>query len=263
MKTKKAPEGSAAEEGAESPKKEKGESPEYGDAPHGKKPCAACRKKGKKKGSCSCADKGKMDAVLTPAEYLDACDLGIHTRSRAYIRGVLGVRNDKKCGASGIAENKKCNKGVMGAAKSALGSEKVQTGLKVAAVAGGVAAGVAGGMRYRGLQANARSNLRVVSSMRTGTRAANPRPTNSAAGIPDPWTNQVTNKQASAARSVNNKQASSMLRQGGVPLSKARARRVARQGAAQAQAGFNTAKRQARRTQIGFIRQKRNVFSGN
>lgn len=242
----------------ESPSMEKGEAPEVGEAKH-KKPCMACKRKGKK-GACNC--KHKMDTALTPQEYLDACDLGIHNRSRAFIRASLEVRNDKKCGRSGIAKHKQCRQGVVGTSKSVMGNEKVKTGLKVAAVAGGVAAGVAGGMRYRGLQANARSNLRVVRGMRSATRAANPRPTNSAAGIPDPWTNQVTNKQASAARSLNNQQASSMLRQGGVPLSKARARKASQQGAAKAQAGFKTAKRQLRRTQLGFIRQKRNLSSG-
>jgi hypothetical protein len=117
----------AAEEKSESPKMEKGEGPEYGDAPHGKmgkKPCAKCMKKGKKKGSCGCDKGGKMDAALTPMEYLDACDLGIQNRSRAYVRGVLSVREDKKCGASGIAEGKKCNKGSVGGLKEALGSER-------------------------------------------------------------------------------------------------------------------------------------------
>lgn len=151
---KKAAEGSAAEEKSESPAMEKGEGPEYGDAPHGKmgkKPCAACAKKGKKKGSCGCDKGGKMDAALTPMEYLDACDLGIQNRSRAYIRGVLSVREDKKCGGSGIAEGKKCNKGMAGGAQSP-GDGKLGTRGKIGAVmsiAGGVggAVGIAGAMR--------------------------------------------------------------------------------------------------------------------
>jgi hypothetical protein len=161
---KKPAKGGAAEEGMESTKMEKGESPEYGDAPHGKgkKPCAACMKKGKKSGSCGCAAKAAMDAVLTPMEYLDACELGIHRRSRGYIRGVLSVREDKKCGRSGIAEGKKCNKGVLGTVKSALGNENVQTGLKVAAVAGGIAAGTVGAMKYRGMRQKVKDIGRTV-----------------------------------------------------------------------------------------------------
>jgi hypothetical protein len=246
---KKAAEGSAAEED-ESPKREKG--PEYGDAPHGnkgKKPCAACMKKGKNKGSCGCDRGGKMDAALTPMEYLDACELGIQNRSRAYVRGVLGVREDKKCGASGIAEGKKCNKGVVGSVKSALGSENAQTGLKVAAVAGGIAAGAVGAMKYRGLQKNALSNLNVAKTIR-------------ASGV---------------GRSAARTQARSMLRQGGAPLSKVRARKAAKAGVtkvqaaagptvgavkAQVQSSLNQAQRMARRTQIKAIRQKRTMFGG-
>jgi hypothetical protein len=154
---KKAAEGSTAEEKAESRKMEKGEGPEYGDAPHGKmgkKPCAACAKKGKKKGSCGCGKGGKMDAALTPMEYLDACDLGIQNRSRAYVRGVLSVREDKKCGGSGIAEGKKCNKGMAGGAQSP-GDGKLGTRGKIGAamsIAGNIAgaAGVYGGIRSIG-----------------------------------------------------------------------------------------------------------------
>ena len=290
---KKAAEGSAAEEDT-SPKREKGEGPEYGDAPHGNKgnkPCAACMKKGKKKGSCGCDKGGKMDAALTPMEYLDACDLGIQNRSRAYVRGVLGVREDKKCGASGIAEGKKCNKGVVGSVKSALGSEDVQTGLKVAAVAGGIAAGTVGAMKYRGLQKNALSNLNVAKTIR-------------ASGV----------GQNSAGRSAARTQARTMLRQGGAPLSKVRARKAAKAGVATVKAGVANAQtaaaptvtkvkaglgqgmaktqaamaqarasagptvatvraraqsdlrkvgRAARRTQIKAIRQKRNLFGGS
>jgi hypothetical protein len=276
-KGRKAAEGSAAEEAGESPDMEKAEGPDDNEM-KGKKPCKACAKKGKKKGSCGCDKGGKMDAALTPMEYLDACELGIQNRSRAYVRGVLGVREDKKCGASGIAEGKKCNKGVVGSVQSALGDEKVQTGLKVAAVAGGIAAGTVGAMKYRGLQKNALSNLRVAKTMRSSSRTANPRPTNSAGGIPDPWKNEVTNAQASAARSVNNQQTRSMLSQGGAPLSKARARKATKAGVAkvqaaagptvgavkaQAQSSLNQAQRMARRTQIKAIRQKRNLFGGS
>lgn len=291
---KKAAEGSTAEEKSESPKMEKGEGPEYGDAPHGKmgkKPCAACAKKGKKKGSCGCDKGGKMDAALTPMEYLDACDLGIQNRSRAYVRGVLGVREDKKCGASGIAEGKKCNKGVVGTVKSALGNENVQTGLKVAAVAGGIAAGTVGAMKYRGLQKNTLSNLRAAKTIR-------------ASGM----------GQGSAGRSAARTQARATLASGAAPLSKVRARKAAKAGVATVKAGVANAQtaagptvakvraglnegmvktqaamaqartaagptvatvraraqsdlrrvgRAARRTQIKAIRQKRNLFGGS
>jgi hypothetical protein len=251
---KKVAKGSAAEEKSESSVMEKGEGPEYGDAPHGnkgKKPYAVCMKKGKKKGSCGCDKGGKMDAALTPMEYLDACELGIQNRSRAYVRGVLGVREDKKCGASGIAEGKKCNKGVVGSVKSALGGENAQTGLKVAAVAGGIAAGAVGAMKYRGLQKNALSNLNVAKTIR-------------ASGV----------GQGSAGRSA----ARSMLRQGGAPLSKVRARKAAKAGVAkvqaaagptvgavkaQAQSSLNQTQRMARRMQIKAIRQKRTMFGGS
>lgn len=162
-KKKKAPEGSAAEEGAESPKQEKGESPEYGDAPHGKKPCAACRKKGKKKGSCGCsgaADKGKMDAALTPQEYLDACDLGIQRRSPAYIRARLDAAGQgQKCGNGYIGRGKKCNVGGGGGLKSQtepqINKAGVRAGraLRVAAAIGGTASNV--GSVYHAFKGNA------------------------------------------------------------------------------------------------------------
>lgn len=53
-------------------------------------------------------------------EYLQAAELGVEHRSRGYIRARLdaaarlaakgGAREDKKCGASGIAKHKKCKK---------------------------------------------------------------------------------------------------------------------------------------------------------
>jgi hypothetical protein len=123
---KKPAEGSAAEEGMESSKMEKGESPEYGDAPHGKgkKPCAACMNKGKKKGSCGCEDKAKMDRALSPQEYLSACDLGIQGRSKNYIRSRLDAvatmnkGQGTKCGNSYIGKGKKCKSGAGGLASS-------------------------------------------------------------------------------------------------------------------------------------------------
>jgi hypothetical protein len=164
------------------------------------------------------------------------------------------LRFAKKCGASGIAENKKCNKSVVGTVKSALGNENVQTDLKVAAVAGGIAAGAVGAMKYRSLQKNALSNLNVAKTIR-------------ASGV----------GQGSAGRSAARTQARSMLRQGGAPLSKVRARKAAKAGVtkvqaaagptvgavkAQVQSSLNQAQRMARRTQIKAIRQKRTMFGG-
>ena len=84
-----------------------------------KKPCAKCKKKGKKcSGDCGCsggADKGKMDGALTPQEYLDACDLGIQRRSPAYIRARLDARKSKgrgvKCGNGYISPGEQCGSG--------------------------------------------------------------------------------------------------------------------------------------------------------
>lgn len=54
------------------------------------------------------------DDALTPQEYLAACDLGIQGQRRAYIRSRLdmaeSLREDQKCGKSGIAKGKKCKK---------------------------------------------------------------------------------------------------------------------------------------------------------
>jgi hypothetical protein len=149
-KGRKAAEGSAAEEKSESPMMEKGEGPEYGDAPHGKKPCAKCAKKGKKKGSCSCDKGGKMDAALTPMEYLDACDLGIQDRSKSYIRARLdatataGKGQGTKCGNGYIGRGKKCRSGAGGMASS---TPSAGTGNKMQARAGkalNIAAGIGG-----------------------------------------------------------------------------------------------------------------------
>lgn len=103
---------------------------------------------GKKGASCDGGCGGyakKMDRndALTPQEYLAACDLGIQGRSRSYIRARLDAaeRLDKKCGASGIADNKKCRVNA-GGAPSSLGSgtggSALGNALKIAAVGAGV-----------------------------------------------------------------------------------------------------------------------------
>ena len=75
-----------------------------------------------KKCSCDggCGSYKKMDSALTPHEYLAACDMGIQDCSRQYIRSRLDAaeRLDKKCGNSGIAENKKCNVGTTASASN-------------------------------------------------------------------------------------------------------------------------------------------------
>lgn len=154
---KKAAEGSAAEEKSESSAMEKGEGPEYGDAPHGKKPCKACAKKGKKKGPCGCDKGGKMDAALTPMEYLDACDLGIQDRSKSYIRARLdavataGKGQGTKCGNGYIGRGKKCRSGAGGMASS---NPKGGTGSKLQEY-GGRALGI--GSRIAGAAATVKS----------------------------------------------------------------------------------------------------------
>jgi hypothetical protein len=146
---KKAAEGSAAEEAGESPDMEKAEGPDDNEM-KGKKPCKACAKKGKKKGSCSCDKGGKMDAALTPMEYLDACDLGIQDRSKSYIRARLdamataGKGQGTKCGNGYIGRGKKCRSAGGGLAST---EPSTGTGNKLQARAGkalNIAAGVGG-----------------------------------------------------------------------------------------------------------------------
>lgn len=83
----------------------------YGKKPMDGEGCNCGKRKAKCDGSCG----KKMDRndALTPQEYLDACELGIQGRSRTYIRARLDTssRVDKKCGASGIPDNKECRVG--------------------------------------------------------------------------------------------------------------------------------------------------------
>jgi hypothetical protein len=134
---KKASEESPAEE-------EMNEAPEAGEA---KKPCAKCKKKGKKcSGDCGCsgaAGKGKMDGALTPQEYLDACDLGIQRRSAAYVRARLdAMKGGTKCGNGYIGRGKKCriNQGRLASKAPTGGTRKATAGkwLGRAASAGGL-----------------------------------------------------------------------------------------------------------------------------
>lgn len=70
---------------------------------------------GKKGTSCdgNCGGYAKKMDALTPQEYLTACELGIQSRSRSYIRARLDVaeRLDLKCGNGAISEGEKCTKG--------------------------------------------------------------------------------------------------------------------------------------------------------
>lgn len=93
----------------------------------GKKRCDVCKKSGR----LSRAD------ALTPLEYLSACELGIQRNDSNYVRGyihTLQIREDKKCGKSGIPANAKCKKG--GGNANTVGKVALTAG----AVAGAVAA---------------------------------------------------------------------------------------------------------------------------
>jgi hypothetical protein len=95
----------------------------YGKKPMDGEGCNCGKRKAKCDGNCG----KKMDRndALTPQEYLAACELGIQNRTRSYIRARLDTaeRLDKKCGASGIADNKTCHvgrgKGPVGRLKAA------------------------------------------------------------------------------------------------------------------------------------------------
>jgi len=111
----------------------------------GKAPCAACAS-GK---SCSGAKRGD---ALTPWEYLDAAELGIQNRSRAYIRARLDAEQrldaGVKCGGGYIAQGKKCKAGAGGGAPAGGGSAPKKGGrLKTLAKVAGAAA-LIGGAAY-------------------------------------------------------------------------------------------------------------------
>ena len=181
----------AETESSESKAHERGESPEEEiregseDAPRSRKrrargskstkapmdsECGCSGGKGKK---CTCdggcSGSKKMDAALTPYEYLDACDLGIQGRSNSYIRTRLmtqsSARADKKCGNSSIPDDRQCRAGgVMG---------KVATG---AAIAGGAAAAY-GAFKHRKQISATASNVasRVRSAASNGMEYATSR----------------------------------------------------------------------------------------
>ncbi len=88
----------------------------YSKKPMDGEGCGCGGRKGKGKCDGNCGKKMDRNDALTPHEYLDACELGIQGRSRSYIRARLDAeeRIDKKCGASGIPDNKKCRIGSVG-----------------------------------------------------------------------------------------------------------------------------------------------------
>lgn len=103
-------EGSEAQEGEYGKNAKKGKTKRTKATKDG----AGCGCGPKAKGKCdgSCNGARKMDA-LTPQEYLSACELGIHTRSRPYIRARLDAaeRLDLKCGKGAISQGEKCIEG--------------------------------------------------------------------------------------------------------------------------------------------------------
>lgn len=123
------------------------------NAKKGKAPCAACatgKACGGAKADGDC-DMKRGDA-LTPWEYLDACELGIQGRSRAYIRARLDAEQrldaGVKCGGGYIAQGKKCKAGAGGAAPAGGGNApKKGGGLKTLAKVAGAAA-LIGGAAY-------------------------------------------------------------------------------------------------------------------
>jgi hypothetical protein len=101
----------------------------------------SCNCKDGNKGSCKCSEKDKS---MKKSPYADGCGYkedSLAQEFEAILGGIKldakGVkktsdpepdddRDDKKCGASGIAENKKCNKGGAGAAEGKGAGVKAQ-----------------------------------------------------------------------------------------------------------------------------------------
>lgn len=198
---------------------------------------------------CTCKDSGcgdykKMDSALTPQEYLAACDLGIQGCSRSYIRARLDAaeRLDKKCGASGIAENKKCK----------VGGESAASGLRGLAVAagatlaiGGAAAGIAAAHTAHKKAKRQKATLQAIKDYRNagnvvraeGRQTAKYMRSASAAGLVSGSTAKGAEMMAQAheeaTRSVqrsNRRQAQSIVREASsyFPKSAARKRRASR-----------------------------------
>lgn len=137
----------------------------------GKAKCSACAAgkpcSGKAMKDADCGMKKRSDA-LTAQDYLLACDLGIADRSRPYIRARLDARQahqerqDKKCGASAIPDNKQCRVGASGAPasggkrKGGFGRQSLET-VGMVAGTGLAVGGLANAVRQAG-----RGNLKGV-----------------------------------------------------------------------------------------------------
>lgn len=144
----------------------------------------------------------KMDRsdALTPQEYLAACDLGVQGRSRAYIRARLDAaqRLDKKCGASGIADNKKCNVATGSSGHgSSLGNALKVIGAGAALGAAGVA-GVAMYQRHQRNMQTAKSAVKKANEVRfkanAGIRAAGLAAQNGVANAREGWEHPEVNR---------------------------------------------------------------------
>ena len=218
---------SKAHEAGESPEEETREGSEPEEAPRGSRTnrkrsaknanntkapmdgesCGCGGGKGKAKkctcdGGCGGGYGKKMDRndALTPQEYLAACDLGIQGRSRQYIRARLDAaeRLDKKCGASGIAENKKCNVGTGSSGHgSSLGNALKVIGAGAALGAAGVA-GVAMYQRHQRNMQTAKSAVKKANEVRfkanAGIRAAGLAAQNGVANAREGWKHPEVNR---------------------------------------------------------------------
>lgn len=168
---------------------------------------AGCGCGGGKAKKCTCdggcggyAKKMDRNDALTPQEYLAACDLGIQGRSRQYIRARLDAagRLDKKCGASGIAENKKCNVGTGSSGHgSSLGNALKVIGAGAALGAAGVA-GVAMYQRHQRNMQTAKSAVKKANEVRfkanAGIRAAGLAAQNGVANAREGWKHPEVNR---------------------------------------------------------------------
>jgi hypothetical protein len=127
-------------------------------------------------GEAPCRASARGDA-LTPWEYLDAAELGIQNRSRAYIRARLDAEQrldaGVKCGGGYIAQGKKCKAGAGGAATPSRPGRTGGKGLRSTEGGGGAPAPkkqrVRGALENTAMAAGAVGNL--VSAVQT-VRAA-------------------------------------------------------------------------------------------
>jgi hypothetical protein len=125
----------------------------------------------------------------------------------------LTIRLDKKCGFSGIAENKKCGKGNTAATRAGFSNPKVQTALKVTGAAAlGSAALMVETLHHRGLQRRALTTLKMGKSLRIASRSFN-------------TGSRVAPKTRTATRTATNNRVRTLFQDNPAPLSKARLRK--------------------------------------